>query len=146
MGWNGEGAGRGHKESLVRKQMKTFRKNQASRLNMLNINKMSLSEASSPLSRGGFFFDTNICRNLCYYRKLSFDACVEHISEFLEKLELRCSGVFCEASDLPCVAGLKAGLLFLRRVRAVLQEVTGDPANDFYSRKLSFPSILGRGF
>lgn len=53
MGWNG---GKGHKESLVRKQMKTFRKNQASRFNMLNINKNVLSEASSTLSRGGFCF------------------------------------------------------------------------------------------
>lgn len=35
--------------------MKTFRKNQASRFSMLSINKSVLSEASSPLSRGGFF-------------------------------------------------------------------------------------------
>lgn len=52
MGLNG---GKGHKESLVRKQMKMFRKNQASSFNMLNINKNVLSEASSSLSRGGVF-------------------------------------------------------------------------------------------
>lgn len=114
---------------------------------MFNGNKNGLSEAFSPFSRGVFIsFGTYICRNLCCYQKLSFDACVEIISDFLEILELRCSGAFCKASGLPCVAGLNAALLFLRRVRAVLQEVTGDPANNFYSRKLSFPSILGRGF
>lgn len=73
---------------------------------MFNGNKNGLSEAFSPFSRDVFiYFGTYICRNLCCYQKLSSDACVEGISDFLEKLELRCSGAFCEASGLPCGAG-----------------------------------------